>query len=225
VIWEAGQRPPAALAADGAEVPAGRVTFQPAPTVRAPCASTAILGFESGGGALNTALPFPVRIYRSGTLWAEAPPLTADSLPPDAVPEELSLLPGKSETLDLRIVTALASGAGTFRLGFDRTDVGVVQPGGALLTVTVRPEAGQSFPLWTEAGTFGTRTLRDSYANFPNPFSAGRDETASSTTSLGRSGHPPHLDPARGGSPSSTTFVRPDHQDDRWNGRNESGRP
>ena len=54
----------------------------------------------------------------------------------------------------------------------------MVQPGSALLTIQVRPESGSSFPLWTEAGTIGAASLAASYANFPNPFAAGREATS-----------------------------------------------
>ena len=49
---------------------------------------------------------------------------------------------------------------------------------GALLSVDARAKEGLAFPLWTEPGSFSPLTLEESYANFPNPFAAGRVETA-----------------------------------------------
>jgi len=45
-----------------------------------------------------------------------------------------------------------------------------LQPGSALLRIDVRPEAGRSFPQWTEAATYGEMTLQRSLSNYPNPF-------------------------------------------------------
>jgi hypothetical protein len=62
-------------------------------------------------------------------------------------------------------------------MGLDRSDVGVVQPAGALLAIAVLPENGQAFPLWSSPGGFTATDLTASYANFPNPFAAGRQTT------------------------------------------------
>jgi hypothetical protein len=56
-------------------------------------------------------------------------------------------------------------------------DISVEQPGGALLAIRIEPAAGKVFPFWTEAGHFAALDLAASYANFPNPFAAGREET------------------------------------------------
>ena len=41
----------------------------------------------------------------------------------------------------------------------------------------IEPADGSVFPLWTEAGHFTGQNLAESYANFPNPFAAGREPT------------------------------------------------
>ena len=48
---------------------------------------------------------------------------------------------------------------------------------GALLAIRIEPEAGSQFPFWSEAGHFTGLSLSESYANFPNPFAAGREVT------------------------------------------------
>jgi hypothetical protein len=174
---------PAALVPDGTEVSAGDVVFRNS----APDGSSAVrighLRVIAANGE-RAALPVGagaqlVRLYRNGALWAESAALSTDSTGAwIAFPQELSVLPGKNETMELRMTTAAAAAGTSFRLGFDGTDVGVVQPQGALLTVTVRALAGQALPLLTDAGNFGATTLRDSYSNFPNPFAAGRQATS-----------------------------------------------
>ena len=52
-----------------------------------------------------------------------------------------------------------------------------MQPSDPLLSVAVMPEAGQTFPFWTQAGNFSGLSLAESYSNFPNPFAAGRQQT------------------------------------------------
>jgi hypothetical protein len=64
-----------------------------------------------------------------------------------------------------------------FRLGLDRDDVGVVQPSSSLLSIAVEAAPGNQFPFWTALAAVGEATLAASYANFPNPFAAGREAT------------------------------------------------
>jgi hypothetical protein len=111
-------------------------------------------------------------------LWAQSANLTPDSVTAFlAAPQTLSLAPDEEATVELRLVTRAGSNGMGLRLGVDRADVGVIQPTSALLAVNVRPEPGLAFPLWTEAGEFAEASLAASYANFPNPFAAGREAT------------------------------------------------
>ncbi|MBN2170014.1 MAG: DUF11 domain-containing protein, partial [Candidatus Krumholzibacteriota bacterium] len=176
---------PAALAADGGELAVARLTL----------ANTA----ESGSGTISvrsltlaaadgSRAPWPageaaerLRAYHGGALWAESAVLAADSITawlPGG--EDLVIEAGETETLELRAVWHPAAGApaGGVRLGLDAGGVGVVQPGSALLAVNVLAAAGQSFPVWTQPGNFSPARLADSYANFPNPFAAGRESCA-----------------------------------------------
>ena len=75
---------------------------------------------------------------------------------------------------DLRIP---AAGRPGLRLGFDAADVGVIQPTNPLLAIAVLAPSGASYPLWTEYGSFTAASFEKSYANFPNPFAAGRKPT------------------------------------------------
>jgi hypothetical protein len=129
--------------------------------------------------------------------------------------------------IELRIVPQPLPSAKAFRLGIDAAGIGVVQPGSALLTVRVSPEAGFAFPSWTETGSFTPASLEESWSNFPNPFAAGREATSfvyylatdaqvtlrlwtpngdGVATLLDRAARGPGL-----------------HQDERWDGRNGRG--
>jgi hypothetical protein len=128
---------------------------------------------------------------------------------------------------DLCMVLSPTPAATGIRLGFDEDDVGVVQPLGALFAVEVRPQAGHSFPMWTETGNISAMGLESSFSNFPNPFTPTRGPTSfvyylrtdaevtlSIWTALGervitilnREARSPGL-----------------HQADRWDGRNGRG--
>jgi hypothetical protein len=144
-----------------------------------------------------------------------------------AFPAELVVMPGKTETLELRSTLSLNASATSVRFGFDRSDVGVVQPGGAALSITLTPETGQTFPLWTDTGNFGALSLEKSYANFPNPFAAGRERT-SFVYYLPQSGKVTlRIFTLRGDAVATVirNGARPAglHQEDVWDGKNGSG--
>jgi hypothetical protein len=77
----------------------------------------------------------------------------------------------------VRITPRGGSGTNGLRIGCDASGIGVVQPDSPLLAVIVLPEAGEVFPLWTEAGSLAGLSLASSYSNFPNPFAPGREDT------------------------------------------------
>ncbi len=174
---------PAALAADGTEIPVARVLFSNAAPSGASAISLDHLILRSstrdGGGLALGLAASSVRLLASdGTPWAQSALLTPDSVSAVLVPAAvLDVEPQSPETLEVRVTLRAASGVESFRLGMDVGDVGVVQPGSALLDVTVEPEAGSSFPLWTESGSFSAVALEASYSNFPNPFHAGVEPT------------------------------------------------
>jgi len=175
---------PAALATDGGELAVARLSL--ANTAAAGSGAISVrsltLAAADGRGTPRPAgeVAERLRAYRGGILWAESAPLAADSvtawLPGGA---DLVIEAGETEILEIRAVwTRAGEPAGGVRLGLDEGGVGVVQPGSALLAVSVLAEAGQDFPLWTETGNFSPARLADSYANFPNPFAAGRESCA-----------------------------------------------
>ena len=111
-------------------------------------------------------------------MWAQSAPLSPDSATTVLVPTApLEVVPGAPVDLELRFVTPVGVSQSAIRLGLDAAGVGVVQPAGGALAVTVRPAAGQTFPLWTETGNFSDASLAGSWSNFPNPFAAGREPT------------------------------------------------
>lgn len=113
-----------------------------------------------------------------GSVWAETSGLEKDSTTVRVVfPEELVLLAGETIELDLSVDLRADAEETEVRFGLDRDGIGIVQPEGALMSVEARAAGGLSFPLWTEAGAFTVRSLRESFSNFPNPFAAGRERT------------------------------------------------
>jgi hypothetical protein len=113
-----------------------------------------------------------------GEVWAISDALAADDTFAVLIPAvPLQVLPGSSVTLDLQVEFRTGTSATSFRVGVASDDVNVVQPDEALLTIRIEPASGSVFPLWTEAGHFTGLSLSGSYANFPNPFAAGREAT------------------------------------------------
>jgi hypothetical protein len=225
-------RIPASLAIDGREVTVALLTVRNA----APSGSGLIRvdhlrlraadsGFQTI--PMGTAARF-VAAYANGTLWGRSDSLGADSTEATlhaAAPLDIDA--GEVVPIELRIVPQPVPSAKAFRLGIDAAGIGVVQPGSALLTVRVSPEAGFAFPSWTETGSFTPASLEESWSNFPNPFAAGREATSfvyylatdaqvtlrlwtpngdGVATLLDRAARGPGL-----------------HQDERWDGRNGRG--
>ena len=96
-------------------------------------------------------------------------------------------------------------------------------PGG----IRIVPETGQSFPVVSEKGNTGKSGLEASYANFPNPFAAGREPTTFAF-SLPQSGRvtlrilTPHgklVATLLQSEPRGANF----YQDDQWSGLNGNG--
>src|SRR5439155_2274746 len=183
LVAELVSRMPAALAPDGRSVVAGFLTL----TNTAPAGSDSILVDHlvlRGGDRQENAVPVGssaarVEVYRQGALWAQSGALSPDSaLAAISAPSPLGVPPGNPVTLEVRWITTLAGYPSSFRLGCDASGIGVVQPSSALLQIRVAPAQGGAFPLWTNAGVFGSAALHESYSNFPNPFAAGRATTA-----------------------------------------------
>ena len=87
--------------------------------------------------------------------------------------------------------------------------------------------SGQAFPLATETGTLTAAGLEESYANFPNPFEAGREETTFVYSLSGDAAVTLRLLTPHGESVvtllDGVSRAAGLHQDDRWDGRNGRG--
>jgi hypothetical protein len=103
----------------------------------------------------------------------------------------------------------------------------VQQPDGALLAIRIEPAGGGLFPFWSECGQFTGQSLSASYANFPNPFAAGRENTTF-VFNLPREGTVNLKIITPRGETIKTVIDNEQrsgelHQDDAWDGRNGKG--
>jgi hypothetical protein len=224
----------AAFAADGRSLTAGLLTLtnldQPGAgaiqvdhlTLRAGDRAFAPLAVGAGAARLEA--------WVGGAKWAESGSLALDSLTASLFSSApLSVGPGETTRVEIRVVARSAGGPSGYRLGVDQAGIGVVQPSSALLAINVQPLAGQEFPMWSEAAGLTASTLQGSYSNFPNPFAAGREATTfvyylPSPARVSIRILTPH------GESVATLFENAPraiglHQDDRWDGRNGRGQP
>jgi len=173
---------PPALAADGGALRPATLTMRNDATASAGAIHVGALtvraadrnGNEIDLGSVASA----VTAWRGEDLWAEH----ADLDPTDetallVAADTLALSPGDPVPLAIELAFRPGASSDGLRIGFRVEDLGVIQPGNPLLSISVLGEEGQSFPFWTATGNFGGTTLADSYSNFPNPFAAGRDLT------------------------------------------------
>jgi len=173
---------PASLAGDGTLTPIGTITLRN--------------GGGSGSGAIRidhlvlraadrTSAPYDAGLALTDlvatiadTVWAENATLGVDSVDAGLRPATPLDVPAGGSVAIMLAARLRGGREGTsLRIGCDAAGVGVVQPASALLQVAVRPEAGATFPLWTEAGGFASLSLAGSWSNYPNPFAAGREAT------------------------------------------------
>lgn len=152
---------------------------------------------------------------------------TVDAVVGELRPEPPLILPA-GETLTLLVDARFRDGSGaSLHLGFTDEDVHVTQPGGDLLVIRIDPATGETFPFWTDVGHFTRLDLESSYANFPNPFAAGRQHTTfvyalDGAARVSLRLLTPHGDRVRtllDGIPRPAGI----HQSDRWDGRNGRG--
>ena len=172
---------PAALAADGSPISVGVIVLaNPAASSSDSIFVDHLVLLSSDGSFAPRPMGASVarvQAFVNGSLWAESDALTPDSLVATlAAPTRLGVPAGQTIEIELRVLPNASERTG-FRVGCDADGIGVVQPGGALLHVDTQAASGRTFPLWTEIGTPSSLTLRESYANFPNPFHAGRATT------------------------------------------------
>jgi hypothetical protein len=225
-----GQMPPV-LAADGGTVGIGTLSI----TNPAAPSSGAIRmsGFELLSAAPDLSPQdaglaiSEVNAWSGDVLWATTGPLDGAATAQLVAADTLSI--GPDETVDLRLeMTLLAeTPVAGVRLGLTAAGLGVVQPGSPLLSVSVLPADGASFPMWTESGNFSGVSLAESYSNFPNPFAAGREETAIAFYLAGAGRVSLKVYSLRG-EPVCTLLDEASlgeglHQDVTWDGRNGRG--
>ncbi len=222
-------RLPAALVADGSEITAAELTLANTAAggsgdIR--LTSLAFRAADARGSRLPMSAVAAVEVYR-GTEKHAAQAVREDSLLTLVFRDTLSIEPEDTAPLEIRVSFRPGQLPESFRLGLDAADFGLIQPAGALLAVEVRPAAGLAFPLWTEAGRFEALDLEKSYANFPNPFAAGREATTF-LFFLPKPGRV-SIDIWTPRGEKVVALVGGDlrfaglHQADRWNGRNGNG--
>lgn len=174
---------PAALAADGQDYAVALLSLtNPAAEGSGPIRIDHLVtrAADSNEAPLAVgAVTADIAAYKEEILWAESAPLAKDATTAIVeFPEVILVEPGETVDLEIRVNFREDRTGSNVRFGWDSEDIGIVQPGGALLLIETRHVEGRSFPLWTEVGNFSTTTFDESFANFPNPFAAGREETS-----------------------------------------------
>ncbi|TMQ70222.1 MAG: DUF11 domain-containing protein, partial [Candidatus Eisenbacteria bacterium] len=223
-------RMPAVLVADGAEIPAARLALRntsPNGQIRLDhlvllAADPALTAIALGDAVSR------VRAYTADTLWADTGDLPLGTTAGLLTAATTLVLPGGAPVpIELRITLRPGAPFDGLRVGCRADGIGVVQPGSPLLAVAVAAENGQSFPFWTQAASAGATTLTDSYANFPNPFAAGRQTSRFVYYLRGDARVRLDLWTTRGDRVRTllddVPMARGLHQDVTWDGRNERG--
>jgi uncharacterized repeat protein (TIGR01451 family) len=176
------------------------------------------------GAAVTT-----IRISVDGQTWA-----TATDIPPNETAMVLTgaepLMIHADDDLDVVVEVLLKASLpdGSFRVMLAENGI-VAQPADVIGTsIFIRAATGQNFPLASAQGNLAAADLAGSYANFPNPFEAGKENTTF-VFSLVQDGRvtlrilTPHGEPVitlLDGVPYSAGL----HQDDVWRGYNERGK-
>jgi hypothetical protein len=170
-----------------------------------------------------------VEAWQGGTLWATSATLTPDSTSAVRVPAAARAgAPGVTVPVELRLRTVTAAPPPDLRVSVDSAGVEPRQPASAVLRIQVRPEAGATFPLLTEAGRFEAADFAASVSTFPNPFAAGR-EAATFVYYLRADARVSVRLSTLDGEPVRTLLERSPRaaglqQHDAWDGRNGVGR-
>ena len=224
---------PAALASDGRPVGIGSLWLL---NNASPASGSIQLGHLElrASDRLFASVPLGAAFTRvtalvADTVWAQSAALSIDStLAFLAAAAPLDLAPGDTVRVVIQAISSTSATLSSMRAGFDAADIGVIQPSSGALQISVQPEPGRTFPLWTETGSFAGLSLKDSYSNFPNPFAAGRQVTSFAYY-------------LRADARVTLAILTPDgervarvlddapraagmHGDDRWDGRNGAGR-
>ncbi|MCB9464485.1 MAG: DUF11 domain-containing protein [Candidatus Eisenbacteria bacterium] len=171
---------PAALVRDGLETKVGElVLVHPSTDGTGPIQFERV-GLRLADGSLSDLAiggdVSELHAYVDGALWASAQ-IAEAAATASLEGAVLDLAPEDELRIEVMAVFRAEGHSASLRFGIEQSDVGIVQPSGALYEIEARAKTGVEFPLFTEAGSFGTTDLRESYVNFPNPFAAGREST------------------------------------------------
>jgi hypothetical protein len=175
-------RAPAVLTRDGSIVPLARLSLHNPAAAGSGSIAVERLELRAANRDLQAialgAAATQVLLQRDGNDWLQSGSLTADSTTVTLVPPN-PLLVTAGSTVHVDVFAMFAPGASVhgFRIGVDAGDLHAEQPAETTVPVRVQAASGQAFPLWTEPGSFGVASLQESFANFPNPFAAGREST------------------------------------------------
>jgi hypothetical protein len=226
-------RIPAALAPGAAGVEVAAITLSNSAAAGSGPITVEYFVIRAGDGDRNVATvgdaAAVLALYGGGSLAGQSDSLGADSttaylpLSPPVV-----LQPQETVELELLVDFDTSPRAETIRFELEAGGVGIRQPASVLLQIQTEAAAGQSFPMWTDAGSFNRLSLTGSYSNYPNPFAAGGQSTTfvyylprDAMVSL-------VIWTARGERVSTirNSSRRPAglYQDDIWDGRNGRGR-
>lgn len=117
------------------------------------------------------------RLTSAGEVWAEAELATDATSFLLAGSEPLRIAAGEELEVILEIELRSDPPGGTVALELSAEDILARPADATTTTVFVAAASGQSFPLQSAAATLSAADLAGSYANFPNPFQAGREAT------------------------------------------------
>ncbi len=119
-----------------------------------------------------------VQLVHNGTVLAIATDLDQTDSFIHLVPDS-SRVVDADQNIEVQVEVLLRDNAppGSLSMVLAEDGVDAGPPGGIGTSVRVLAASGQSFPFVSESGNIGGASLAESYANFPNPFAAGREPT------------------------------------------------
>ena len=130
-----------------------------------------------GSSQILGAVVSEVWAVRDGEIWAQITGLAPTDSVASLVPAEpLAIVAGGTVDLTIELVVRQNATAGALRVGVGAADIAAAQPISGI-PVAVEAVPGKTLPLWSEVGNLAPADLAASYANFPNPFAAGREVT------------------------------------------------
>ncbi len=91
--------------------------------------------------------------------------------------QPLTLVSGQLHRVTIAVTVREGVPSGTLQLAVAAAGIGAYQAGSQGSPVHITPAEGTSFPFLTKIGNLSTPDFAASFANFPNPFAAGREAT------------------------------------------------